>query len=79
MSPEFLFKPVQPFPKGSRELNFYNFLQGSSLTPEVLELKKFLPQFYGTHNIPQKPQKTTGPTICEICCLFLCLLVYLVC
>ncbi|KAI6659737.1 hypothetical protein LOD99_10670 [Oopsacas minuta] len=53
-TPEFLYKPVQPFPKGIRELNFYNFLQTPELTSEVLQLKKFLPKFYGTQIIPPK-------------------------
>ena len=67
--PEFLYKPMQPHPKGSRELNFYNFFLGADLTSEVLELKKFLPKYYGKQVIPQRGG---GDTICEFLLLPSC-------
>ena len=62
--PEYLLKPVQPFPKGNRELNFYEFLQGQELSKDMQELKKFLPKFYGVHSVPQNPSGSESK--CEL-------------
>ena len=74
--PEFLYKPMQPHPKGARELNFYNLFLGADLSSDLMEMRKFLPKYYGKQVIPQKGG---GDSICELfvcccrcCCCFVC-------
>ena len=45
-----LMKPFQDPPKGVRELEFYTNLQTSE-DPSDLELKKFVPKFFGLEKV----------------------------
>jgi len=46
----FVLKPVQPPPRGPREVNFYETLYSSSL-PDHIRMRNFAPKFFGTENV----------------------------
>ena len=45
----YLLKPLQASPKKEREENFYRRVFSQSDDPDVLTLRKFIPNFYGVH------------------------------
>ncbi|CAD5123573.1 DgyrCDS11908 [Dimorphilus gyrociliatus] len=48
-----VLKPVQRFPKGNRELEFYEAVNNKNQTDQVfIDIRKFVPKFYGIEYIP---------------------------
>lgn len=45
-----ILKPIQPGPRGERELGFYQEVNDTSASPEVAEFLSYIPQFFGTCN-----------------------------
>ena len=54
-----IFKPIQDSSRGLRELEFYQSISSSSKADDV-EIKRFIPKFYGDEKINNKHYLVLG-------------------